>query len=465
MTELPFQLLIKRASPGKQTESLLCTKILRVIPGRRQIYDALWNDQPVVAKVFSHKISAKRHLKREWQGLSLLQARELNSPKPLFYGQTEDGRWVAVVQRIVDSPTVLDAFNKTTGRPEKLDLLILVCKELAKQHKKGVLQRDIHLGNLLLSDGKVFALDPGQMKFFSRQVARRESISQLALLTCCVPDCDTASIARLCQEYFKAREWCFGRSDELSFQKRLTVHRERLLRRGLRKCLRTSKRYLRLKIRNSIAVFDKVFYLGAEPLDFVEQVDGLMDRGEIIKNGRTSYVSRLMWNNKDVVVKRYNHKGFIHSLRHTIKGSRARRGWLHAHRLRMLKIATPKPLAYIEKRKGLLLWQSYLVTEYVQGQNLHGFSQNDCITEQHRKRVVQQVVELLERLGKYRISHGDLKHSNILITDNGPVLTDLDAMKAHRWLWMYKARKAKDITNFAERGQLGQAVLSDTEVS
>jgi len=66
-------------------------------------------------------------------------------------------------------------------------------------------------------------------------------------------------------------------------------------------------------------VFNRAFCQEAKPFDFIEKIDALMDKGQIFKNGDTSYVSRLTWNDKDVVVKRYNHRGFIHSLRHTIK--------------------------------------------------------------------------------------------------------------------------------------------------
>jgi tRNA A-37 threonylcarbamoyl transferase component Bud32 len=191
-------------------------------------------------------------------------------------------------------------------------------------------------------------------------------------------------------------------------------------------------------------VFDGGFCEGAEPFDFIKQIDSLMDKGRILKDGRTCYVSRVAWNGKDVVVKRYNHKGLIHSLRHTIKRSRARRGWLHAHRLRMLNIATPRPLAYVEQRKGPLLWKSYLVTEYVEGQRLYDFLRDSKIGQEERSRVTGKVKELLNRLGEHRISHGDLKHSNILITDNDPVLTDLDGMKVHKQNWTYQRRRTKD---------------------
>ncbi len=460
MAEFPFQLLIKRTYPEKRTERLLCTALLRVVPGRRKVYDAIWNDKSVIAKVFSHKIIAKRHLKREWQGLSLLQKRELSSPAPLFYGHTEDGLWAVVVQKIAESSTVLDVFQETHKPAKKLDLLVLVCKELAKQHNKGVLQKDLHLGNFLLGGDKVFALDTGQMRFSRRELDRKNSIPPLAMLVSCLPDTNTESIATLCEEYFKARGWHFQKLDESSFQKQLAVHRKRTLRKGLKKCLRTSKRLLQIKAGRYIAVFYRAFCQKAEPLDFIEQIDAMMDEGQFLKKGKTCYVSRLMWNGKDVVVKRYNQKGFIHSLRHTIKKSRACKGWLHTHHLEALNIATPRPLAYIEHRRGLLIWKSYLVTEYVEGQKLYNFLRDDNITEQRRLNEIQRVMKLLDKLWKYRITHGDLKHTNILITDNGLVLTDLDGMKVHKWTWIYKHRRRKDLRRFSK--QLSPSFVSKT---
>ena len=213
--------------------------------------------------------------------------------------------------------------------------------------------------------------------------------------------------------------------------------------------LRENARYLRIKTGRYVAVFDRAFCQKAKSFDFIEQIDALMDKGQILKNGDTTYVSRMTWNNKDVVVKRYNHKGFIHSLRHTIKRSRARRCWLHGHRLRTLKIATPKPSAYIEQYKGKLIWQSYLVTEYVKGQNLYYFLRDNKINDQRRSNTIQQVKKLLDKLGKYRITHGDLKHTNILITENKAMLIDLDSMRVYgRWNRLFDIRRSKDWVHF-----------------
>lgn len=437
---------------------MTCTALLRTIAGNRRVYDALWNGRAVIVKQFLHKVKSRYHLKREWRRLCLLHNRGLNSPKPLFVGQTQNGSWAMVVEKIAGSSTVLNVFHETSQMTGKLELLVLVCKELAGQHSKGVLQKDLHLGNFLLAGGKVFALDAGQMHLLRHELGRKSSIAQLAKLACCLPENDTKSIARLCEEYFCARGWQLKKSDEALFWKRLTAHRKRSLGKGLKRCLRTSKRHLQIKTNRYVAEFDRGFCRGAEPLNFIKQIDMLMDDGQILKNSDTCCVSRITWNNKDIVVKRYNHKGFIHSLRHTLKRSRAYKGWLHAHHLEALNIATPEPLAYIEHRRGLLIWQSYLVTEYVDGQKLYDFLRDDNITEQQRIDEIQRVVKLLGKLWKYRTTHGDLKHSNVLITENGPVLTDLDGMIAHRWELPYRNRRAKDMERFLKKTDISPAL-------
>ncbi|MHC4423871.1 MAG: lipopolysaccharide kinase InaA family protein [Planctomycetota bacterium] len=170
-----------------------------------------------------------------------------------------------------------------------------------------------------------------------------------------------------------------------------------------------------------------------------------MQGGQILKNGDTCFVSRINLAGQDIVVKRYNHKGIIHSARHTIKKSRARRCWLHAHRLTMLNIATPRPLAYVEQRRKKLVWKSYLITKYVDGQKLRDFLQDNKPGQEKHSKVTRQLMELLAKLEKHRVTHGDLKHTNILLTSEGLVLTDLDSMRVHRYGWTYRWKRGKDI--------------------
>lgn len=449
MAEFRVELRITSIHPKKQTESLLCRAVLRSIPGRRQVYDAVWDGRDVIAKVFSDRFSAKRHVRREWRGLDELAKRGVPAPSALFHGKTQDGRWAIVVQKIPLASTALDILNETPDDASKLSLLMVVCKELAKQHESGILQKDLHLGNFLLAGDKVFALDPAQMRFYSQPIRRKKSLSQLALSAHYLSSTDSDSIHRLWKAYFAVRGWHLGEADEQRLRRQMMTVLKRGIRRRLKKSLRTSKRYLRVRPAGFLAVVDRAFCRGAEPLDFIQHVDALMDSGQVLKKGNTCTVCRLSWNGHDIVVKRYNHKGFVHSLRHTIKRSRARRAWLHAHRLGVLNITTPKPLAYIEERRRGLVWKSYLVTRYVDGQTLYEFLRNG-ISEEERSRASQQVSDLLKTLATYGISHGDLKHSNILVTGSGAVLTDLDGMKVHRFNWLLKIRRAKDAARLAE---------------
>jgi len=447
-TKFPIQLSVQCIFPENKKEFLTCTSLLRIIPHNRAVYEAFWNDRAVIAKVFSHKIKARYHLRREWKGLSILQKRHLTTTAPLFYGRTEDGRWAVVVKKIDEAVTAQNAFDNMADKSEKLYLLKRVCKEIAEQHEKGVLQKDLHLGNFLLTGERVFTLDPGKMHFYSHSVSRVKCISQLARLACYLPEEDDTSIEELWDTYFRVRGWQLERADKILLQKKHALYRAKAFREFLKKRLRTNKRFLRIKTSKYHSVFDRDFCSGAEPIDFMDRIDTLMTGGNILKNGNTCFVSRMRWNNQEVVIKRYNHKGVVHSLRHTIKGSRACRAWLHGHRLMYLDIATPKPLAYMEKRFGPFIYNAYLVTEYIGAPRLNDFLRDVSITEDHRVEAIQQVKGVLNRLAEYGISHGDLKHSNILLAAGGAVLTDLDSMKISKWKWLYHRRRHRDIKRF-----------------
>ena len=448
ISDVPFQLIVKLTDSDNHVESLSCTKLLRFVPGRRKVYEASWNDKDVIVKVFSHTLSAKRHLRREWKGLTGLASCRLNAPEPLFFARTDDGQWVVVAEKITGSSTALEIYQELHDSTEKLDLLILVGRELAKQHIEGVMQKDLHLGNFLVKGNEVFLLDAGQIRLYGNELGRKKSVAQLAMLAAWLSDDRKEDINKLCEQYYEVRGWNFGDSDRTIIWKYLAACRKRAARKGLKKSLRTSKRFIKVESEQYVGVFDKSFCRDAEPLDFIKHIDVLMDDGRILKNGNTCYISRLTWNGVDVVVKRYNHKGIIHSLRHTIKKSRARRCWLNGHRLGVYNIATPKPLAFFEKRRGFLIWNSYLVAEYIDGLSLYHYQRDENIPPEKRKTATQDVKNLLEKMAEYRITHGDLKHTNILITEKGPVLTDLDSMRFHKCNFTFRARRVKDLLRF-----------------
>jgi serine/threonine protein kinase len=131
----------------------------------------------------------------------------------------------------------------------------------------------------------------------------------------------------------------------------------------------------------------------------------------------------------------------------------------------MLNIPTPKPLAFIEQRIVGIIWSCYFLTEYEIGQSLHNFLKDSYLTDNHRKQTVKEVTELLNNMGKHRISHGDLKHSNIIITDKGPKIIDLDAITVHKCNWTYKIRYRKSMLRFTNDLQSAYSSTIQTTIN
>ena len=213
-------------------------------------------------------------------------------------------------------------------------------------------------------------------------------------------------------------------------------------------CTGAGRQTLQLAISGYRGIFDRRFAGAALMPEFVRAVDALMQKGQVLKNDDVSFVSRVLWNGQDAVVKRYNHRGLWHSFRHTLKGSRAKRNWRHAHRLVALKIATPEPLAYVDQYRGLLLWQSYFVARFVPGPQVHELLRDASVAETQKQRVHDQVLDLLRRMAERGISHGDMKHTNILYDGTGVVLTDLDAMRIGGTRWWRQRRSRRDVDRY-----------------
>jgi tRNA A-37 threonylcarbamoyl transferase component Bud32 len=180
----------------------------------------------------------------------------------------------------------------------------------------------------------------------------------------------------------------------------------------------------------------------------IDFVDSSRARSSALKLHDEIDVYRTTWMGRDVVVKCYKHVGLIHSLRHTLKGSRARRGWRNGRRLMELGVPTPRPLAYVDEYRGPLLWRSLLVTTFEAGRRLDELLKDDRVAEGTKRRLVSQVLRRLDRLACHGVSHGDMKHTNILCQGSRIILTDLDGMRTSKLGWVRRFRTLRDISRF-----------------
>jgi tRNA A-37 threonylcarbamoyl transferase component Bud32 len=413
-------------------EEIVVGRSLRILPGTREVSNASWRGRDVVLKVFCHRWKARRHYRRELRGLRRLAGLGFRAPVLLLSGRTKQGHWAVVTEKIQDALTGLEIWRQADTLERKVDLLCQIAAELARQHDKGVIQSDMHLGNFIIRDEEVFALDPAMMSFRWGPIGPKRSIRLVARLVSMLPEDAGPAIDAVFQQYGAARSWSIGLRDMEQLRTRQRRCRRRAIERGLRKFLRTNRHHQAIRRGPWRGLADRRLSEAVGLDEITAGLDETMSQGQILKDGRTSFVSRVKLGGIEIVVKRYNHKGLLHSLRHTLKKSRAKRSWLNANRLLLVGIATPRPLAYVEEYRGPLLHRSYFITEFVCGPSLAAVLKDPTLGADRKQHVVDDVLRLLDRLARQGISHGDMKHSNLICHGAEVFLTDLDAMQVHR---------------------------------
>ena len=185
------------------------------------------------------------------------------------------------------------------------------------------------------------------------------------------------------------------------------------------------------------------FCKGDRAAAFLQQIENIMNAGIELKNDSAARVVRCKYNHWDIVIKRYNHQGLWHSLRHTIKGSRAKKCWRFGHLMTALNIPCAAPVGIIEQRKYGLIWQSYILNVFIEGPNIHNYLRQEDLPEHKKHEVLAKIQTLATQLAENNIIHNDLKPCNLLIQGDSPVLIDLDSMQKYQNRWILSLYKRK----------------------
>jgi tRNA A-37 threonylcarbamoyl transferase component Bud32 len=434
-----------------QSLQLQCDTLLREISGRRQVWRGTCDGQPAIVKIFQSSLHRKRHLTRESNGIKELHKRNLPAPQLLGYGPCDKDNRILVLELIKNARDVVEIQKQQQDNLTPVPIYKAVMAYCADMHRTGVTQKDLHLGNFLWDGSAIYAIDPAEMRFQSNPVSRQQCLNQISLLLKNALSYPNEIFSEILNAYCQQQQW--NLSDPLVEQVKERVHNKRIktVERSLKKTLRSATAFVKTRDNSgSMGVFVRDVFHGIDLQVFMEQVDRTIEAGHILKDGDTCFVSKILVNDLPVVVKRYNHKSWWHSFRHTLKGSRARKSWLFAHRLCGVKLPTAKPVAFIEQRRFGLIWKSYIITEFVQGPSLLQF-----LRKSDDKRLESDVIQstdlLLRKLARNHMIHGDVKTTNFLIRNNKPVLIDLDSMHRHRIPQILKFYCDKMINTFHQR--------------
>jgi TP53 regulating kinase-like protein len=140
---------------------------------------------------------------------------------------------------------------------------------------------------------------------------------------------------------------------------------------------------------------------------------GGISQPQLIKNGAEAYLYLAEWQGRKAVLKKRLPKKYrLPALDERIRTYRT----VHEPRLmhEAKKAGVPTPTIFFVDVKNALI-----VMEYVDGKQLKQLLNE--VSNDERKRLCRQVGELVGRLHKYGIVHGDLTTSNMIYTRDGKI--------------------------------------------
>ncbi len=440
-----------------QNQPLLCQQLLRHVPGKRLVFRGEYRNTPVIIKLFVHKKRAKVHWQRELDGAQRLLDRKILTPAIIFAGHTDEYINVLIFEYIQRES--LAQFWNTSSYADKLEKLKACMQVLTQHHKAALAHQDLHYANFYLAQsGEIYTLDGEEVKAFSRPLNINARLKNLAVFLAQSFDIKPADYSLLLQHYAQLNALDLN-DQETFFLKLVKHHQDWRIKHYLKKIFRDCTDVVTDK-----SVTQKSTDSEDQPHRFLlrreydsPQIRALLqapeyyfnaDTSVFLKQGNTCTVKRVHLGNEELVIKRYNPKGAVYELSHKGRMNRARKSWKNAHLLQFMGIETPAPVAVVEYKNSLGKRRSYFISRYQPGEDSWTFFCSERNNEQTKRRAAQSILNILDKLAQFRITHGDLKGSNFIIHQEQVYLIDLDAMKQHPWQRGFKQQQQKDHKRF-----------------
>lgn len=423
-------------------DTVTVTRLLRVLAGKRVVGAGVWQGRRVLAKLFVASGSA-RHWTQERTGIEALLRAKIPTPELLLAQALPSGGHALLTAFVDDAQNLVDAqelasFDRMPDRGA-LSALRSAFEVLGRMHAVGLIQEDLHLGNFIRQGKNIFVIDGDAVRAISAGVPlpARAAASNLAILLAQLPPAWSAFRKELIGAYLSGG----GCSELESSWLEREIQRVRawrladFLRKTVRNCTLFSVRRAMWKF--TAVVRREESFLA--PL--LESLDAAIAGGKCLKDGNTCTVAQIEAGQEILVVKRYNLKSWMHALGRCWRPSRAWHSWREGHRLAFLGIPTPTPLALLEERLGLLRGRAFLVNTYCPGIDLaHLLSPEEVPPSA----IAEAIAGLFQALCAQRISHGDLKATNLLWHDSKVFVIDLDAVVQHGSARSFRAAWQRD---------------------
>ncbi len=382
--------------------------ILRLLPGKRVVARAVLDGRVVLAKIFF----TREHWQREREAFARLHDKGI--PTPALLEAIDEGTVGICVHEFLQDGYTLSSHWQQGDEMQRRNALQVMLDAQAALYDAGLLQTDLHPGNVMQCDERWYVLDPASCRELRNRADRDDNLA-LLLAQCPLTEW------QLIMDVIAMR---FAGVDRAVLQQRAREHWQQRKRKYLAKIFRDCSEVVDCSHRD-IRILCRREALSDALCTALQQPDTLRARGVMLKDGNSAKVYRLALGNSEYVVKEYLDKDLWRKLRRALRRSRAAHSWRAAHLLRFAGIGTPQPIALVEQRHGLLDRRAWLLCEAVEGKDLlsHWVSNEPTVAE------LQAVKKVFDALSVAGITHGDMKATNWLCARQGPQLIDLDAMQ------------------------------------
>ncbi|MBN1684144.1 MAG: lipopolysaccharide core heptose(I) kinase RfaP [Gammaproteobacteria bacterium] len=398
----------------------------------------------------------------EYRAIHHLQSLHINAPEIVGFGKK--GWNPASIQSFImtigieHTQTLHDLVQKWQKKPPEFRLKLWLIQKIATimklMHESGMNHRDCYLVHFRVDESvhtnlpdkkpNIYVLDLHRAQI-RKKTPSRWKIKDLAGLYFSSKDGGLLTQ----KDLFRFMKTYRGKTlrdilnQETKFWKNVQKKGEKLYQKE--KSKEKQEQYLKKKNGHYFMFYNKAFESSFNEIFklFTARHNHFSNQPNLLKDGDTSTVTKYHIGDQYFVMKRYNIKGFWHGLKRAFQKSRAQKSWENAHRLLFHGFLTPKPIAMIEKRFWIFKRESYFLMEYIEGTN---FSEL-LLTKQAEK-----VKQCITDLHKLRITHGDTKATNFIISNDNVYIIDLDAMKKHNAKKRLARAIKKDLTRFARNG-------------
>lgn len=427
-------------------------RYLSSTPLRCYMLEGNWDHQRVIAKVMINAKDARREL----HGYQACAHAEITVPRLLYHGWVKGKTLYVFLYESAQPAVNFKSVWRSQDEIKSVQALDHLLSFVVQLHHHGINYPDWQIKDIWLAAEKNYFIDFTSIETKKNSLPLQESIGlyNLALLYGNLFE-NADKLVEVYEKYIQLRGFIFTRKSLNHFEKWVAqCHQKQANLVNFAapsqkpEISHESSELLIQKNGKYYSVCGKSYHTDGMQI-FLKNPETILQgpAAKILKSDYALSVMRVTISGRYFVVKRYRAINILKGIKYHLFFTRAYLCWRNALQLKMAKISASLPVALIEKRFGFLRGTSYFIAEYKPGKQLgHFFA--DTKTPEQLMFVGDKIKKLFGDLADARVTHGDLKASNLLMDGKELILLDLDSVRFHRFRWHWKKFTRRDQKRF-----------------